>query len=125
MKMIKNKFEVKAKEFGAKYFDARLKSQDSKREVKGHKVFLAAVSPRLDELFDENKNSSSDEPVVVRNIGFAALSAIVDFVYTGKIDLSEQTSEFVEVRNISRFCVVAIFTSLRALFRTSGTGCTC
>jgi len=96
MKTIKNKFEVNAREFGDKYFDVRLRSLDSKKEIKGHKVYLAAVSPRLEELFDENNLSSSDEPIMVRNIGFVVLSAIVRFAYTGKIDLAEQSPEFVE-----------------------------
>ena len=96
MKIVKNKFEVNGREFGDKYFDVQLRSLDSKKEIKGHRVFLASVSPRLEELFDDDQNSSSCEAIVVRNIGFEVLSAIVRFTYAGKIDLGDQTPEFVE-----------------------------
>ena len=96
MKIVKNKFEVNAREFGDKYSDVRLRSMDSKKEIKGHRVFLASLSPRLEELFDEDEKSRSSEAIVVRNIGFEVLSAIVRFAYAGKIDLGDKTPEFVE-----------------------------
>ena len=96
MKIVKNKFEVNGREFGDKYFDVQLRSLDSKKEIKGHRVFLASVSPRLEELFDDDQKSSSCEAILVRNIGFEVLSAIVRFTYAGKIDLGDQTPEFVE-----------------------------
>ena len=94
MKIVKNKFEVNAREFGDMYFDVGLRSLDSKKEIKGHRVFLASVSPRFEELFDQE--SHSGDAVVVRNISFDVLSAIIRFAYAGKIDLGEQTPEFVE-----------------------------
>ena len=53
MKIVKSKFEINAREFGDMYFDVGLRSLDSKKEIKGHRVFLASVSPRFEELFDQ------------------------------------------------------------------------
>ena len=94
MRIIKVQFEVNSKELPTEYFDVGLRCQDNNEMIRGHKVFLAAVSPRLEELFDEH--GEGDEAVVVRNIRFEVLSSIIRFVYTGKIDVRDQTPEFVE-----------------------------
>ena len=94
MRIIKVQFEVNSKELPTEYFDVGLRCQDNNEVIRGHKVFLAAVSPRLEELFDEH--GEGDEAVVVRNIRFEVLSSIIRFVYTGKIDVRDQTPEFVE-----------------------------
>jgi len=94
MRIIKVQFEVSSKELPTEYFDVGLRCQDNNEVIRGHKVFLAAVSPRLEELFDEH--GEGDEAIVIRNIRFEVLSYIIRFVYTGKIDVRDQTPEFVE-----------------------------
>ena len=54
MRIIKVQFEVNSKELPTEYFDVGLRCQDNNEMIRGHKVFLAAVSPRLEELFDEH-----------------------------------------------------------------------
>merc|ERR1719430_72329 len=60
-----------------------------------HRVLMASLSPKLGELFEEN-GSKKGERIVVRNVRFEVLSAIVDFVYCGQIDVELKGAEFIE-----------------------------
>merc|ERR1719234_1471096 len=56
---------------------------------------MANLSPKLGELFEESRDRRG-ERIVVRNVRFEILSAIVDFVYTGQIDVEHKGAEFIE-----------------------------
>merc|ERR1719430_2245842 len=60
-----------------------------------HRVLMASLSPKLKELFEETE-SKKGERIVVRNVRFEVLSAIVDFVYCGQIDFELKGAEFIE-----------------------------
>jgi hypothetical protein len=96
MKPIKNVFEFDPRDLAEKYTDAKLTTQEvrGKQILRVHRVFLAALSSKLEGLFDEAK--SVNDLIVVRNISFDALSTIINFIYTGKVSLSDRTPEFVE-----------------------------
>jgi hypothetical protein len=96
MKPIKNVFEFDPRDLAEKYTDAKLTTQEvrGKQILRVHRVFLAALSSKLEGLFDEVK--SVNDLIVVRNISFDALSTIINFIYTGKVTLSDRTPEFVE-----------------------------
>ena len=95
--MLKNKFPLDLQKVSKKYADADLTTKEAAdgEVVAVHRVLMAQVSPKLGELFEES-NQRKGEPIVVRNVRFQILSAIVDFVYSGQINLERRGPEFIE-----------------------------
>ena len=95
--MLKNKFPLDLQKVSKKYADAHLTTKEAAdgEVVAVHRVLMAQVSPKLGELFEES-NQRKGEPIVVRNVRFQILSAIVDFVYSGHINLERKGPEFIE-----------------------------
>ena len=92
---IEKNFQLCPQELSEKYSDATLTTKEADHQViKVHRVFLAKFSCKLESLFDET--NSKDSLIIVRNIKFEILSAIVDFLYSGKVLLAEKSSEFIE-----------------------------
>ena len=95
--MLKNKFPLDLQRVSKKYADAYLTTKEATDDevLSVHRVLMANLSSKLGELFEENR-SRKDERIVVRNVRFEILSAIVDFVYTGQIDVEHKGAEFIE-----------------------------
>ena len=92
---IKKNFELCPQDLSDKYSDAKLTTKDAEDKIiKVHRVFLAKVSHKMENLFDEAK--LNDNLIIVRNIRFEILSAIVNFLYSGKVMLAEKSPEFIE-----------------------------
>ena len=95
--MLKNKFPLDLQRVSKKYADAYLTTKEAADDevLSVHRVLLASLSPKLGELFEETE-SKKDEQIVVRNVRFEVLSAIVDFVYCGQTDVELKGAEFIE-----------------------------
>jgi len=95
--MLKNKFPLDLQRVSKKYADAYLTTKEAADDevLSVHRVLLASLSPKLGELFEETE-SKKGERIVVRNVRFEVLSAIVDFVYSGQIDVELKGAEFIE-----------------------------
>ena len=93
--MLKNKFPLDLQKVSKKYADAYLTTKEAADDevLSVHRVLMATLSPKLRELFGENE---SEKRIVVRNVRFDVLSAIVDFVYSGQIDVEHKGAEFIE-----------------------------
>mgnify|MGYP003329373604 CR=1 FL=1 len=95
--MLKNKFPLDLQRVSKKYADAQLTTKEAAdgEVLSVHRVLMAGLSPKLGELFEENGRKNG-ECIVVRNVRFQVLSAIVDFVYCGQIDVELKGAEFIE-----------------------------
>ena len=93
--MLKNKFPLDLQKVSKKYADAYLTTKEAADDevLSVHRVLMATLSPKLRELFGENE---SEKRIVVRNVRFDVLSAIVNFVYSGQIDVEHKGAEFIE-----------------------------
>lgn len=75
-------------------------------KIRAHKIMLSACSPYFRDLFKENP---CQHPIVVlRNITYADLSAIVSFMYQGEVSVISdqltsflQTAEYLKVRGLT------------------------
>lgn len=62
------------------------------KELKAHKVILAAYSPVFWEMFENDTNKvSSNKQIVVADVSFKALKEMKNFIYTGEIENIQET----------------------------------
>jgi len=94
--MLRNRFPLDLQRVSKKYSDAFLTTKDASDDqvLAVHRVLMASLSPKLGELFEGGKKKGGT--VVVRNIRFEVLSAIVGFVYSGQIVVENKGAEFIE-----------------------------
>jgi len=80
---------------GSKYCDVSLSTQDGvaagRQPITAHRVVLAAVSDKLEKLVDDAGEGAG--PVVVRNVKFEVLSKIVEYIYSGRVQLGDSDAE--------------------------------
>ena len=78
--MLRNRFPLDLQRVSKKYSDAFLTTKDASDDqvLAVHRVLMASLSPKLGELFEGGKKKGGR--VVVRNIRFEVLSAIIGFV---------------------------------------------
>ncbi|XP_060879864.1 ring canal kelch homolog isoform X2 [Metopolophium dirhodum] len=69
-------------------FDIELKTDDG-RVIFAHKVVLSSASPYFHAMFT-NFSEKNQDFVVIRNIDYLALQLLVDFIYFGKIMVTEK-----------------------------------
>lgn len=69
-----------------KLCDVILRAAD--REIPTHRAILAAISPYFQAMFTHELVESSQEVVDIRDMNADILSALVDFAYTGEIELT-------------------------------------
>ncbi|XP_060879866.1 kelch-like protein 2 isoform X2 [Metopolophium dirhodum] len=69
-------------------FDIKLKTDDG-RVIFAHKVVLSSASPYFHTMFN-NFSEKNQDFVVIRNIDSTALKLIIDFIYSGKIMVTEK-----------------------------------
>ena len=93
--MLRNRFPLDLQRVSKKYSDAFLTTKDASDDqvLAVHRVLMASLSPKLGELFEGGKKKGGT--VVVRNIRFEVLSAIVGFVYSGQIVVENKGAEFI------------------------------
>ena len=76
----------------SKYCDVKLSTLDGAgRHIAAHKVVLAAVSPKLEKFID--RTGEGVGPVTVRNIRFDVLEKIVEFIYSGRVEIEDADVE--------------------------------
>ena len=76
----------------SKYCDVKLSTLDGAgRDIAAHKVVLAAVSAKLEKLIDRAGDGVG--PVTVRNIRFEILEMIVEFIYSGRVEIEDADVE--------------------------------
>ena len=94
--MLRNRFPLDLQRVSKKYSDAFLTTKDASDDqvLAVHRVLMASLSPKLGELFEGGKKKGGT--VVVRNIRFEVLSAIIGFVYSGQIVVENKGAEFIE-----------------------------
>jgi len=94
--MLRNRFPLDLQRVSKKYSDAFLTTKDASDDqvLAVHRVLMASLSPKLGELFEGGKKKGGR--VVVRNIRFEVLSAIIGFVYSGQIVVENKGAEFIE-----------------------------
>ncbi|XP_029345540.1 kelch-like protein 2 isoform X2 [Acyrthosiphon pisum] len=69
-------------------YDIKLKTDDG-RVICGHKVVLSSASPYFHAMF-KNFSEKNEDFVVIRNIDSTALQLLIDFIYFGKIIVTEK-----------------------------------
>ena len=79
-----------------KFCDATFREKDSKRLIPVHRVVLAAVSKKFENIFEGK--SCSDNTYEVTGVSFRALKGIIDYIYTGQA-LFESSDDYED------FCV--------------------
>jgi len=69
-------------------YDITLKTDDG-GVICGHKVVLSSASPYFHAMFT-NFSEKNQDFVVIKNIDFIALQLLIDFIYFGKITVTEK-----------------------------------
>ncbi|XP_029345539.1 kelch-like protein 2 isoform X3 [Acyrthosiphon pisum] len=96
--------------------DIKLKTDDG-RVICGHKVVLSSASPYFHAMFT-NFSEKNQDFVVIRNIDSIALQLLVDFIYFGKIIVTEKNvllpaANFLQVIEVKEKCCDLLATQLR------------
>lgn len=73
----------------AKLCDVKLICNDNKMEIKAHRVILSSVSDYFSAMFTNNLSESFKTDIEMNDIDGNALKALIDYIYTGKIDLND------------------------------------
>lgn len=95
--------------------DVNLIVEDAKGELKvsvpAHKVILAASIPYFKSMFTSDMQEFSQKEVCLKGVDATGLKAIISFVYSGRVDMSEanvqgllSTASFLGLQNIVEAC---------------------
>ena len=94
MKVLSHNFTFLSHFPNEKYSDVKLttseEAQDEGKVVLVHKVVMAAVSEKMEKMFDKRCN---EDVVEIRNMRFEILQKIVRFVYTGSVEVEDGVDE--------------------------------
>jgi hypothetical protein len=94
MKVVSHNFTFLSHFPPEKYSDVKLttseEAQDEGKVVLVHKVVMAAVSVKMEKMFDKRCNG---DVVEIRNMRFEIVQKIVRFVYTGSVEVEDGVDE--------------------------------
>ncbi|XP_033609735.1 kelch-like protein 2 isoform X2 [Cryptotermes secundus] len=88
-------------------------------EIRAHKLVLASVSPYFRAMFTSGFIETTQDRIVMHEMEFSALRDIIDFFYTGKIEVTEENvylimeiAELLQVSAIRMACSIYLLSTL-------------
>jgi len=96
------------------FCDIKLETDDG-QIIFGHKVVLASASPYFHAMFTNFAESNKDL-VVLRQIDSTAIQLLIDFVYSGEIEITEKNVQVIDEVLVSLRTIIRLYIFFLLLF---------